>query len=622
MPIQLPAFPLNGTARLCQLLLPLALCAVPVSNQAAALNDTGITFCAGAVSDSSTTTAATNAVTAAAATRTTAFAAMTTAASKLNTDAAAAATAAASVKAAAAAALTSATTAKTTAETATTGGVAMTATATTAAQNVYNDADSANNVANANATAIATFTSTFADVTGITYTAGTVATSANAAAPTAAQVAKDAATVNATQATKANTDAAKSNATINTAIIALAEVLPPSCTTSLDACTAPVANARNAIQTAFTAAAQAANASSATVLTSDSAAFGAANATATAAANAALAVTYVNASYPTVIAFFNTSLTDAKTAKDSAAKAALSAKAATAAYIASTDATTAATSANAALTAANNVTIDITNYNDARATYLAADTAYNTALAAANAPVSTVAAAAAKAAADAAACVTIAADAGTYPRQDARYGRDSDNTANTLAKTGGGRAGFDFTKIANNGTSLPAATAFNNPNNAVTDWACTKDNVTGLVWEVKTQTLTRSKDLTYTWYNSNTATNGGSAGTANGGECLVAGHCDTEKYVADVNVAALCGFSDWRLPTIKELESIADFSGANAEAAVDATYFPNTPSGNTWASSPLANYSSFAWSVYFKEGNANFGAKSNKYAVRLVRGGQ
>lgn len=82
-----------------------------------------------------------------------------------------------------------------------------------------------------------------------------------------------------------------------------------------------------------------------------------------------------------------------------------------------------------------------------------------------------------------AACsAAVGGDAGTNPRQDARYGRDVQAAVGTLSKVGAGAAGFDFTKIANNGTTLPASAALGI---ATTSWACTKDNVTGLIWEVK-----------------------------------------------------------------------------------------------------------------------------------------
>jgi len=48
-------------------------------------------------------------------------------------------------------------------------------------------------------------------------------------------------------------------------------------------------------------------------------------------------------------------------------------------------------------------------------------------------------------------------DAATYPRQDGRFGRDAKAKAGTLSKDGGGAAGFDYSKIANDGSDLGAA---------------------------------------------------------------------------------------------------------------------------------------------------------------------
>src|SRR5450432_3765990 len=49
---------------------------------------------------------------------------------------------------------------------------------------------------------------------------------------------------------------------------------------------------------------------------------------------------------------------------------------------------------------------------------------------------------------------SIARDTGTFPRQDCRFGADAAAIAGMLAKTGGGVRGFDYTKIANDGTAL------------------------------------------------------------------------------------------------------------------------------------------------------------------------
>lgn len=215
---------------------------------------------------------------------------------------------------------------------------------------------------------------------------------------------------------------------------------------------------------------------------------------------------------------------------------------------------------------------------------------------------------------------TLTSEPTDYPGQDASFGRDAQAAAGTLAKVGAGHAGFDFTKIADNGNELPAsATLGTGPN----EWACTRDNVTGLTWEVKTDDGgLHDKDWTYTWYNSTGVNDGGSAGTAAGGSCggTVAAGCDTEKFAAAVNAGGLCGATGWRLPTRKELCSIVDSSRYNP--AIDTTYFPNTPSSVFWSSSPYANYSNFAWGFFFYHGYAYYGSKNSSNAFRLVRGGQ
>ncbi len=197
--------------------------------------------------------------------------------------------------------------------------------------------------------------------------------------------------------------------------------------------------------------------------------------------------------------------------------------------------------------------------------------------------------------------------------QDAHFGRDAAALAGALNKVGGGSAGFDFTKIANNGAELPAsATLGSGPN----DWACTRDNVTGLIWEVKVDDPThlRHKDHTYTWYDPDSPDD--NPGTANGGLC-VGSACDTSGFVNDVNTSGLCGSIEWRMPTRSELQGIVDYG--QVEPSIDLAYFPNTPSYFFWSSSvrPPA-----AWSVYFFHGDVtSIYGKSFRLLVRLVRHG-
>jgi len=196
-----------------------------------------------------------------------------------------------------------------------------------------------------------------------------------------------------------------------------------------------------------------------------------------------------------------------------------------------------------------------------------------------------------------------------FPGQDAQYGRDTTHNDNS-----DGHAGFSYTKLDANGNSLA---------DSATTWSCVKDNVTGLIWEVKTDNEPpdlRDKDWTYTWYNTNISTNGGSAGTANGGACYDTSNCDTEKYVQQVNTQGLCGANDWRLPLKKELVTLLVLDRTNA--AIDSNYFPNTNSSAYWSASSSAKDLNDAWFVYFYHGGSSFNYKTYDWYVRLVREGQ
>ncbi len=199
--------------------------------------------------------------------------------------------------------------------------------------------------------------------------------------------------------------------------------------------------------------------------------------------------------------------------------------------------------------------------------------------------------------------------------QDARYGRDAAAGRGLLPKIGGGSKGFDFTKIANDGTTLAATAALgSNP----TDWACTFDNNTGLMWEVKATSGLRNQAHTYTWLHS-----GGSyaGGTPSGGSCQTTGRCDTEKFVTDVNAVGLCGHNDWRLPTVDELLNLADLGIGYPGPTIDTTYFPNTL-WLFWTSSPAAGFPDDAWYVDFDTGFDSWSARSMNAAIRLVRVGK
>ncbi|EPO2947314.1 DUF1566 domain-containing protein [Vibrio cholerae] len=201
-----------------------------------------------------------------------------------------------------------------------------------------------------------------------------------------------------------------------------------------------------------------------------------------------------------------------------------------------------------------------------------------------------------------------------YEGQDGEHGRDAQALAGKLPKVGAGTAGFDFTKLDASGEELPASAS---------DWSCVRDNVTGLIWEVKQPAGSaglRDANHTYSWYNPDNNTNGGHAGKQNGGTCQGSA-CDTYAFVNAVNSQGLCGASDWRLPSVHELFSIVH-SGRSAPA-IDPSYFPHTSQhSGYWSSSPYAYDSNRVWGVNFDYGGAGYGYKGDSPHVHLVRAGQ
>ena len=78
------------------------------------------------------------------------------------------------------------------------------------------------------------------------------------------------------------------------------------------------------------------------------------------------------------------------------------------------------------------------------------------------------------------------------------------------------------------------------------------------------------------------------------------------------------GYSDWRIPNIKELSSIVE--NKCHDPAINLSVFPNTPSIFVWSSTPSISGKNHAWGVDFSSGYAGYSLRdSADKSVRLVR---
>ncbi len=216
--------------------------------------------------------------------------------------------------------------------------------------------------------------------------------------------------------------------------------------------------------------------------------------------------------------------------------------------------------------------------------------------------------------------ITFPVDGSEYRGHDDTHGRDA--TVTSADKEGFGEAAFDFTKIANSSLDLSETAGLGS---SPDQWSCIRDNVTGLMWEVRPNApgQLRHREHRYRWFNSDAASNGGAAGSRSGNLCagsLLA--CNTEAYVNRVNAIGLCGYTDWRVPTITELYSIVHFGKPGDPPAVDEDAFPDVPvDSGYWSATPSAADPDKALRLDLRPISESAADKEGSLALRLVRGG-
>ena len=154
-----------------------------------------------------------------------------------------------------------------------------------------------------------------------------------------------------------------------------------------------------------------------------------------------------------------------------------------------------------------------------------------------------------------------------------------------------------------------------------TRWDCLHQKSSTLTWEVKTTSGIRDKTNTYTWTELHPEQNSLVSWFENiQGKCTGQARCETSDYVAKINRLKLCNFSDWRLPTKAELESLITMNSAKGEAKIDLRYFPNSQASWYWTADINEDHPEFAWYVLFKNGISLSDKKDNPKHIRLIRG--
>ncbi len=96
---------------------------------------------------------------------------------------------------------------------------------------------------------------------------------------------------------------------------------------------------------------------------------------------------------------------------------------------------------------------------------------------------------------------------------------------------------------------------------------------------------------------------------------------DTLTWEESLNYAdtlSLNGLTDWRLPNIKELQSINDESRINP--SLNTAYFNTGNAKKYWSSTTLPNQTSKAWYLFTQFGITTYDTKTAKHYIICLRG--
>jgi hypothetical protein len=189
--------------------------------------------------------------------------------------------------------------------------------------------------------------------------------------------------------------------------------------------------------------------------------------------------------------------------------------------------------------------------------------------------------------------------------QDGAFGRDY-----TAPNASNGAYGFRFAKVCNNGLEEGVGACQGplglTPGPLATDWGCTLDKVSGLLWEVKT-TDGSDRDMSMLF------------GFMDYPGLGLAG---ANVFSASVNASGMCGSINWRVPSYNELMTLAYYGIASPAARIDPAFFPNTPTDTvaTWTTTRYTNDGTYLRTIGFGAGYDGYGPAFDARHVRLVSG--
>lgn len=92
---------------------------------------------------------------------------------------------------------------------------------------------------------------------------------------------------------------------------------------------------------------------------------------------------------------------------------------------------------------------------------------------------------------------------------------------------------------------------------------------------------------------------------------------DALLWIARKNIEGFAGYTDWRLPNVRELSTLAEMQCR--APAINLDVFTNAPAEHVWSSSPYHFYTHYSWYLDFNRGVTSYDDRQAEKALWLVR---